>query len=105
MAEVTDVVLKEFKGRMKIMHSSEDDNLKRLLSSSLVALKASCGEFGFDNEMGKELVFERARYLYNDSLEFFSDNFLTEIINLSISLYSPDSVVESDTEGGDSDGG
>ena len=80
-------VLNEFKGRMKIMHSGEDDNLKGLLSSSCVALNKACGVFDFNSEQGKELVFERARYAYNDSLEFFADNFLTEIINLTLALY------------------
>lgn len=88
--EIPDKVLAEFKARMKISHSSEDDNLKRLFSSSLTALRLSCGDFGFENEVGKELVFERARYVYNDSLEFFANNFLTEIINLSLNLYTPD---------------
>lgn len=88
MAEdlVTESIVKEFKERMKIFHSTEDDSLKRTLSSSLAALNSSCGTFDFDNEVGKELVFERARYAYNDSLEFFANNFLTEIVNLSISL-------------------
>lgn len=89
-------VLEEFKERMKISHSSEDENLKRLLSSSLIALNQSCGTFGFDNLQGKELVFERARYAYNDSLEFFAANFLTEIINLSISLLGAAGEEESD---------
>jgi hypothetical protein len=35
---------------------------------------------------GKELVFERTRYAYNDALEFFEDNFLSEITSLGISL-------------------
>lgn len=86
--EIADNILKEFKDRMKISHDSEDDNLKRLLSSSLSALNHSCGSFDFDCVLGKELVFERARYAYNDSLEFFADNFLTEIINLSFFLYN-----------------
>lgn len=85
---ILEKILKEFKGRMKIMHDSEDDNLKRLLSSSLLAIKRDCGDFDIsENEAGKELVFERARYAYNDSLEFFTDNFLTDIIAFSISLY------------------
>lgn len=87
--QISDDILKQFKDRMKISHSAEDNNLKRLLSSSLAALNLSCGEFGPENEIGMELVFERARYAYNDSLEFFADNFLTEIINLSLDLYEP----------------
>lgn len=88
--EVSDTVVTELKLRMKIFHHTEDDDLKRILSSSLIALNHSCGTFGFDNEMGKELVFERARYVYNDSLEYFADNFSTEIMNLSLSLMKND---------------
>lgn len=94
--DVTDTILKEFKERMKISHGTEDENLKRLLTSSLLALNQSCGTFDFKNVQGKELVFERARYAYNDSLEFFAANFLTEIINLSISLLGAEGEEESE---------
>lgn len=90
MPNISDDVLQEFKESMKISHSSEDDDLRRKLSSSLVALNESCGDFDMEDEMGKELVFNRARYAYNDSLEFFSDNFLTEINNLAIRLMPKD---------------
>lgn len=91
---IPDTVLEELKDRMKIMHSTEDKKLKRILLSSLIALQKSCGAFDLTNEQGKELVFERARYVYNDSLEFFADNFLSEIINFSISL----SITKTDEE-------
>lgn len=86
---VTDEVLEEFKEYMHIYHSSEDSKLKRLLSSSFVDLKNKCGEFNLDgNEerdlRGKELVFERARYAYNDALEYFNDNFLSQINSFAL---------------------
>lgn len=81
-----DDILRELKEKMKISHSTEDEELKRILRASLEALNKSCGKFTFEHVTGKELVLERARYVYNNSLEFFSDNFLTEIINLSIDL-------------------
>lgn len=84
--DIQEELLEEFKERMKIFHSSEDKNLKRILRASFLTLNQTCGEFGFDHAMGKELVFERARYEYNDCLEFFADNFLTEIMNLSVAL-------------------
>ena len=88
---VTDKILEEFKERMHISHSSEDDNLKRLLSFSLLEIKASCGEFDIDGEKpidirAKALVFERTRYAYNDALEYFEDNFLSEINRLAIDI-------------------
>ncbi|MED3650612.1 phage gp6-like head-tail connector protein [Heyndrickxia sporothermodurans] len=75
---------------MHISHN-EDSNLKQLLSFSITAIKSSCGEFDIYGEKntdirGKELVFERTRYAYNDALEYFEDNFLSEITSLGLSL-------------------
>ncbi len=84
---VTLELLKEFKERMHISHSIEDDNLKRLLSFSIVDLLDKCGEFDIEeNERAKELVFERTRYAYNDALEYFNDNFLSQINSLGLSI-------------------
>ncbi|WP_062110431.1 hypothetical protein [Bacillus niameyensis] len=78
---------------MHISHSSEDDNLKRLLSFSVAYIKEKCGNFDInENERAKELVFERTRYLYNDAVEFFEDNFLSDIISLGIVLAEDDTV-------------
>ncbi|PEJ35312.1 hypothetical protein CN689_06335 [Peribacillus butanolivorans] len=72
---------------MHISHSSEDDNLKRLLSFSNADLQEKCGKFDIDeNERAKELVFERTRYAYNDALEYFNDNFLSQINSLGLSI-------------------
>ena len=71
---------------MHITHN-EDENLKRLLSSSYAAIKRNCGDFDINSsETGKELVFERTRYVYNDALEFFQDNFVSEIQSFAFSL-------------------
>lgn len=84
---VTLELIKEFKERMHISHSSEDDNLKRLLSFSIVDLLDKCGQFELDkDERAKELVFERTRYAYNDALEYFNDNFLNQINSLGLSI-------------------
>lgn len=89
--EITDQLLQEFKDRLHISHSSEDDNLKRLLSFSVVAIKNSCGDFDIygtteTDSRAKELVFERTRYAYNDALEYFQENFISEITSLGLSL-------------------
>ncbi|KRK11838.1 hypothetical protein FD51_GL000821 [Lacticaseibacillus zeae DSM 20178 = KCTC 3804] len=39
------------------------------------------------NGQFKELVIERTRYVYNDQVEFFEDNFLSTIIGLSLQAY------------------
>ncbi|MEK4922385.1 phage gp6-like head-tail connector protein [Cytobacillus sp. FSL R5-0569] len=84
---ITTELLTEFKERMRISHSSEDNNLKRLLSFSYAYLIDKCGEFDINqNLLGKELVMERARYSYNDAVEFFEDNFLSQIHSLGFDL-------------------
>lgn len=84
---ISDVVVEEFRERMKIYHQSEDDDLKRILSASFADIKAKCGEFLIDqNIRGKELVFERSRYVYNDALEHFDDNFIGQMLSLSLEL-------------------
>lgn len=79
---------------MHISHN-EDDNLKRLLSSSFAYIKSKCGKFDLSGEedtdlIAKELVFERARYAYNDALEYFDINFLSDINSLSLELLKDD---------------
>lgn len=84
---VTTNMVEEFKDRMHISHSAEDSNLKQLLSFSISSLKETVGDFDVEtNNRAKELVFERSRYAYNDSVEYFNDNFLNDIISLSLSL-------------------
>jgi hypothetical protein len=87
MITISDDILDELKERLHISHSSEDDNLMRLLSFSVQDLQAKCGEFDLEtNAQAKELVFERVRYAYNDALEFFDDNFLSMITRLGLEI-------------------
>lgn len=84
---ISDDIVKEFKSRMRISHSIEDENLKSILNMSYEDLQIRCGKFKIEDYVrGRELVFERSRYVYNDSLEFFEDNFLSEIISIGIEL-------------------
>lgn len=87
---VTTNVLEEFKERMKLS-DAEDDNLRTLLSFSISSIKSSCGDFNIEeNKDAKELVFERTRYLYNDAVEYFEDNFISQITRLGLSLAGDD---------------
>lgn len=85
-------LLKDFKMRMRIFHEAEDENLKNILSSSMVAIKRWCGSDDVTKPEIKELVMERSRYVYNDSLEFFNDNFLSELMAVSLSHYEEEAV-------------
>ncbi|ASZ66167.1 MULTISPECIES: hypothetical protein [Bacillus cereus group] len=81
---ISDIVLQEFKDRMHL-GDEEDDNLKRILSTSNKALLRVCGNYDLNkDEEFKELVFERSRYVYNDALEYFDKNFLSQINSLGI---------------------
>ncbi|GIP63362.1 hypothetical protein J32TS6_19170 [Virgibacillus pantothenticus] len=87
---ITEEILNEFKERMHISHS-EDSNLKRLLSFSVEAIKNKCGEFDINGTSNidvraKELVFERTRYAYNDAVEYFDNNFLSDILSLGLDI-------------------
>ncbi|TYS67053.1 phage gp6-like head-tail connector protein [Sutcliffiella horikoshii] len=89
--EISTELLKKFKDKMHITHSSEDDNLKELLSFSIVAIRGTCGDFEVEGTTdidfrARELVFERTRYVYNDALEYFEDNFLSELTSLGLDI-------------------
>ncbi|WP_367766509.1 phage gp6-like head-tail connector protein [Lacticaseibacillus paracasei] len=80
-------LLTEFKDRMSIYHSSEDNELKNMLKASYDAVNRMTGVSDIANNQFKELVIERTRYVYNDQVEFFEDNFLSTIIGLSLQAY------------------
>lgn len=79
--------LERFKKRMHIFHSTEDEELLESLETSKEDIISLCGTFDpSKNRKGLELIIERSRYVYNDSLEFFYDNFQEPILNLSVDL-------------------
>lgn len=80
-------LLTDFKSRMSIYHSSEDAELKNMLQASYDAVNRMTGVSDITNGQFKELVIERTRYVYNDQVEFFEDNFLSTIIGLSLQAY------------------
>jgi len=80
---VTPEIVEEFKERMHL-GDFEDGNLKRILETSYDDLIEMCGDYTMDDVAFKELVFERSRYVYNDALEYFEENFLTRINTLSM---------------------
>lgn len=86
MDNVSSELLEKFKRRMHFSHSSEDDNLEELLSSSIEAITDMIGpNVDIDTNAGaRGLVIERARYAYNDSLEFFLENFSKEISTVQL---------------------
>lgn len=80
---ITPTIVKEFMTRMHL-DCDEGGNLQRILQASYDDLRRICGEYTLTNSTFKELVFERSRYVYNDALEYFHTNFLTQINNLML---------------------
>ncbi|WP_429949389.1 hypothetical protein IGJ55_002085 [Enterococcus sp. AZ170] len=77
----------EFKSRFRIFHSSEDEDIGTQLEDSFNDIKSLIGFFEADKfPKGKELVYERTRYLRNEALEYFYSNFQTMIMDASIEL-------------------
>lgn len=94
---ITPEILEEFKNRMKL-DDGEDENLTSILQASYDDLRAVCGNYELNDSRFKELVFERSRYVYNDALEYFHENFLTQINNLSVSKALESISVEGDAD-------
>ena len=93
-----DELLEQFKNRMHITHAGEDGSIEKLLSFSVAYVKSKCGnyeEYGDDIKLrARELVLERTRYSYNDAIEYFEDNFLSDIISLGVEMAGVDNVEE-----------
>lgn len=83
-------LLKAFKDRMRIFHSGEDENLSRMLESSEAAIYSLVGSKDTSDPRVRELVIERARYAYNDQVEFFYGNFQGDLMALSLENYKPE---------------
>lgn len=81
-------LLKLLKGNLHIFHDTEDDILRHIISSSIKDIESVGGDMSVFEEETKELVVERSRYVYNDSLEFFYDNFREQLLNLSFRTYT-----------------
>ncbi|MGE6949634.1 phage gp6-like head-tail connector protein [Staphylococcus hominis] len=82
---ITQNHVEEMKRRLKIFHTFEDEHIQSLLEQSYEDIKYRCQEFDMnENNRGAELVYERTRYAYNDSLEFFHDNFLGQITSFAL---------------------
>lgn len=82
---ITSEHVNEFKNRNRIFYDMEDERIKRDLEMSFEDIKRKCGNFSMkDISLGRELVYERTRYVFNDKLEEFHDNFLSSIVQFQI---------------------
>lgn len=80
-------LLEPFKERMRIFHSGEDNTLSRILESSEANILNLVGSQYPTEPRVRELILERARYVYNDQVEFFYENFQGDLMALSLENY------------------
>ena len=81
---ITSDHVEEFKNRNRIFYDIEDDRIENDLKMSYEDIKSKCGDFDMSNAIGRELVYERTRYVFNDKLEEFHNNFLSNIVQFQI---------------------
>lgn len=81
---ITSDHVEEFKNRNRIFYDIEDDRIESDLKMSYEDIKSKCGDFDMNNPIGRELVYERTRYVFNDKLEEFHNNFLSNIVQFQI---------------------
>lgn len=80
-------LLAEFKALMRYSHASEDTALLKTLARSAAAVQRLTGApdaLALDST--RELVLQRARYDVNEALEYFEDNFLSEIMGAQLEV-------------------
>ncbi|WP_461240655.1 head-tail connector protein [Paucilactobacillus sp. N302-9] len=91
-------LLQGVKDRLHIFNTAQDDDLQSSINASVDAIKQITGFTDETDTEFIELVNERVRYSYNDSLEYFEDNFSSRLMSLSLKGYKPSE------EGDSSDG-
>lgn len=76
--------LDSFKNRMHITTTDDGEmtRLAEMLESSYVAVIRLIGSPDASDPEVKDLIFERARYIYNDALDEFLTNYELDIRNL-----------------------
>lgn len=85
---ITDDLISLFKQKMHITTKNEDSYLKELLQGSAEAIAHLTGDSELTDTGFAELVMERARYAYNDQLEYFKDNFQRDLMDRAFLNYT-----------------
>lgn len=88
--------LADVKAHLHIFHSVEDDYLQSLLKQSQLAVARMTGVSEGDEY--DELVLNRVRYAYNDSLDEFEERYQSVLLGLSTQLLADDEGDSDETE-------
>lgn len=79
-------VVEDLKGYLHILTTDDDNNLETLLKTAHSTLNRWCGSFDFENEEGKQLVFDYVRYMRAGASEYFYQSFQPQIHSFAFSL-------------------
>ncbi|BAP85525.1 hypothetical protein LOOC260_109860 [Paucilactobacillus hokkaidonensis JCM 18461] len=89
-------LVQQLKTKLRIFHNVDDQRLDRMIEVSKQVIARDTGYEEIDDPKFIELVLERCRYDYNDSLEFFNANFQSNLLSLSLDGYVPSEEGETD---------
>lgn len=90
MVPITDVILEEYKElyvKETGLGVDSDEMLKKTLKSAYQYIIDKSDDFDIEkDETGKQLVFDRARYVRNNASELFYQNFLPDLNSFGFKL-------------------
>lgn len=90
LVEITDEILEEFKEeyvKESGLGVESDDAFKRMLKRAYAYIIERTAEFDINEEpTGKQLVFDRARYVRANASEMFYENFLADMNGFGLKL-------------------
>lgn len=90
MVPITDEILEEFKDlyvKETGMGVESDEALEKLLKTAYVYIQEKTDEFDINKEpTGKQLVFDRARYVRANASEMFYGNYLADMNGFGLKL-------------------
>lgn len=81
--ENVEMLVVKLKRRMKIVYKTEDDHLEDLIRSSYTDIVTKVGSDDLSDARITEMIVERAKYAYDDSIEFFDIHFFGQLLNLT----------------------
>lgn len=90
-------LLKDVKSYLRITWDGEDEDIQKMIDRAVSYFDSITGtDVDFvTNGQNRQLLLDRCRYMRNQVIEEFEDNFRSEIINMQFRLYT----VEETTDG------
>lgn len=90
MVAITKEIVEEFKNlyvKEMGLGVESDETIKKILKTAYVYIQEQTDEFDINKEeTGKQLVFDRARYVRANASEMFYDNYLADMNGFGLKL-------------------